>query len=105
MSKEEFNEHPIVLSLSGTFYEEEIVYTYEDYLEHLQQTKEFNNKYNHYHLTINKEQVFRNIQISIHEGKWAMISKNKTPVIHFVIRHSKMLYAIENFVVPVSENN
>lgn len=103
ISIEEFEKYPIVLSLSGTFYENEIVYTYEEYLEHLQQTKDFANKYNHYTLTINKEQVFRNIQISIHEGKWVMISKNKTPVIHFVIRHSKMIDAIENFVVPVSE--
>ena len=104
LSREEFEKYPMILSLSDLFFEKEMVYTYEDYLKHLQQTKDFCIKNANYTVKLNQDAVFRNIRISIHEGKWAMISKNKTPVIHFVIKHSKMLYAIEHFKVPVSED-
>lgn len=33
----------------------------------------------------------------------AYAGEQKTPVIHFVIRHPKMLHALSNFVAPVSE--
>ena len=47
--------------------------------------------------------AFRNLQILIHEGQWAMVSKGKSPAIHFVIRHPKLRTAIERFVPPVVE--
>ena len=103
LSEEEFEHHPMTLSLSGAFYEKEITYTYDEYLEHLRLTQEFASGHPNYHVKLNKGHAFRNIQIIIHEGKWVMISKNKTPVIHFVIHHSKMVTALENFIVPVTE--
>ena len=33
------------------------------------------------------------------------VSKNKAPVIHFVIHHQKLRDAIENFVPPMVEKN
>lgn len=47
--------------------------------------------------------AFRNIQICIHERKWVIVSKNKTPAIHFLIRHPKMRNAFENMVIPMIE--
>ena len=47
--------------------------------------------------------AFRNLQILIHEGQWAMVSKGNSPAIHFVIRHTKLRSAIENFIPPVTE--
>ena len=41
----------------------------------------------------------------MHEGQWVMVSKNKAPAIHFVIRHSKMLRAFERLTLPVVEPN
>lgn len=32
-----------------------------------------------------------------------IVTKNKSPVIHFVIQHPKMCAAIENMVLPVVE--
>lgn len=104
LSREEFEKFPMVLSLSGMFYEKEITYTYEQYKEHLQLTQEYAKQSANYSVKVNKGQAFRNIQISIHEGKWVMISKNKAPVIQFIIRHSKMVDALENFIVPVAES-
>ena len=36
-------------------------------------------------------------------GRCAMVSKEKSPAIHFVIRHPKLRGAIENFVPPMVE--
>lgn len=47
--------------------------------------------------------AFRNLQICIHEGQWAMVSKERSPAIHFVIRHPKLRAAIERFVPPMVE--
>lgn len=103
LSPEEFAAYPVVLSLSGAFYDKELFYSYEEYLKHFQATKDFEKTHPNYRLKIAGTQVFRNIQIQIHEGKWVMVSKAKAPVIHFVIRHPKMLEAFENFTVPYME--
>lgn len=104
LSPEEFAKYPVALSLSGAFYEKELFYSYEEYVKHFQTTKDFEKTHPNYRLKIAKTQVFRNIQIQIHEGKWVMVSKAKAPVIHFVIRHPKMLNAFENFTVPFTES-
>ena len=91
----------MLLPLSGLFFESDIPYAYEDYLEHKAQTEAFSLTHPNYTLKFSSAQAFRNIQIFIHEGKWAIISKSKAPVIHFVIRHPKLLSAIENFVAPL----
>lgn len=103
ITPDEFARYPMVLSLSGAFYETELTYTYEEYMEHLKQTQELESKCSNYSLKISHGLAFRNIQIEIHKRKWVMISKNKTPVIHFVIRHPKMVHALENFVAPIRE--
>lgn len=101
LSTEEFEKYPMVLSLSGVFYEKDICYNYEDYLEHCQLTKDFAQKHPNYTAEQTGSHAFRNIQIIMHEGKWAMVSKGKAPAIHFVIRHPKMCNAIENFIPPM----
>lgn len=103
LSPDEFAKHPMALSLSGVFYEKELYYTYEEYIQHLDASRSFAREHPNYTLKADTTHAFRNIQIQIHEGKWVMVSKNKAPIIHFVIRHSKMLNAFENFIVPVVE--
>ena len=102
---EEFERYPICLSLSGMFCEKEIFYTYEEYEEHLNQTKKFAETHPKYILNQTSAHTFRNLQIYIHEGKWAMVSKNKAPAIHFVIQHPKLRQAIENFIPPLVEKD
>lgn len=103
ISKEEFIESPLSLFLADSFFETEIYYTYEDYLEHLKLTKEYSENNTNYKLTFNNHHIFKNIQILILEKHWVMISKNKSPSIHFVIHHPKLRNAIENFIPPVVE--
>lgn len=103
LTEAEFKKFPMSLSLSGLFLEKEISYTYEEYKIHLAQTKESAEVHEHYSVISNHTQAFRNIQIQTLQGKWVIISKSKTPVIHFVIHHPKMVHAIENFIVPIVE--
>ena len=105
ITPEEFERYPMLLSLSGMFCEKEIFYTYEDYMAHLNQTKMFAETHPNYILNQTSAHIFRNLQIYIHEGKWAMVSKNKAPVIHFVIHHPKLREAMENFIPPVVEKD
>lgn len=102
-SPEEFELHPITLPLSDIFCEEDIPYTYDEYMEHIKQTEEFAKKHANYNIRISDRHVFRNIQIHMLKGKYVSISKMKTPVIHFIIRHPKMVNALENFIAPVVE--
>ena len=103
LTKEEFLRFPMTLSLSGMFYEKDIVYRWQDYEEHLCQIQEYQRLHANYKAIKNASSAFRNIQIYIHEGKWVLVSKNKTPSIHFLIRHPKMRDAFENMVLPIIE--
>ena len=102
LSPEAFAQFPPSLPLSGLFYEWDVPYTYETYLAHVRQTEAFAAAHSHCRLEWTGG-AFRNLQICIHEGQWAMVSKGKSPAIHFVIRHPKLRSAIERFVPPVVE--
>lgn len=104
LTEDDFIDQPLPLDLSGAFCEKDVLYTYEEYLEHLKSTQQFAESHPNYTLKKTCSQTFLNLQIIIHEGKWAMISKGKAPSIHFVIYHPKLLNAIENFIPPVVES-
>ena len=91
------------LSLTGIFYRKELFYSAEQYREHFKQTQEYAREHENYTVKIIEEPSFRQIDVALHEGKWAMISKKTTPNIHFVIREKKLLRAIEGYQVPVAE--
>ena len=93
----------MLLALSGVFMEKEIPYTYEEYREHLGTSTKFAKEHEHYRLTISHSQTFRNIQTQILEAKRVPTSKSKTPEVHFLIRHPKMVNALQNFIPPVME--
>ncbi len=101
VDEDTFSEHPQSLSLSLMFCDKNYEYTYREYKEHLLLTKKFAEKNKNYSVTQTKENAFTNIQITIHENKFVMVSKNKAPTIHFVIRHPTLRKAIENLEFPV----
>ncbi|MGN0317889.1 MAG: hypothetical protein ACI4E1_08175 [Lachnospira sp.] len=103
LSEEEFKLHPVHMALAGAFCETDITYTYDEYLAHVGLTQEYAESHQNYTFHDSGTPVFGNIQIHILEGKYVMISKIKTPVIHFVIRHPKMVAALSNFIAPVNE--
>ena len=101
LSEEKFKKQPLSLSLSLMFCGKSFEYTYEEYSEHLKLTKEFAEKTKNYAAVPTRENVFANIQITIHENEYVLISKNKAPTIHFVIRHPILREAIEHLDFPV----
>lgn len=103
IDSEEFGQYPVSLSLSGMFYDQDLSYSYDDYLAHMDHTRAFADSHPNYKLISSSTQVFRNLQIRIHEDHNVMISKDKSPAVHFVIHHPKLRSAIENFVPPVVE--
>ena len=105
ISEMEFLEQPMLLPLSEIFYEKDIVYTYAEYLEHMEQTITYSQNNSNYTVKQNSRYPFKNIQIRILEGKWVIISKNKTPAIHFVIHNPQLRNALEQMVIPVYDKD
>ena len=105
ISEMEFLEQPMLLPLSEIFYEKDIVYTYAEYLEHMEQTITYSQNNSNYTVKQNSRYPFKNIQIRILEGKWVVISKNKTPAIHFVIHNPQLRNSLENMVIPVYDKD
>ena len=101
LSEEAFKDNPQSLSLSLMFCDGNFEYTYDEYIEHLRLTKEFAKKNKNYSVTQTKENAFANIQITMHENEFVMISKNSAPTVHFVIRHPILRKAIENLEFPI----
>ena len=95
-----FNDN-LSLSLENIFLNRKITYTYKEYIEHLNNTKNYKNK--NYHLITTKEETFSNISITILENDYVIISKIYNPVIHFVIKHPKLVSAISNFKPLIKE--
>lgn len=101
LNENDFKEHPLSLSLSLMFCDTDYEYTFDEYAKHLQLTKKFAEENRNYSAVRARENAFANIQITMHENEYVMISKNKAPTIHFVIRHSTLRKAIENLEFPV----
>ena len=95
-----FNDN-LSLSLENIFLNRKITYTYKEYIEHLNNTKNYKNK--NYHLITTKEETFSNISITILENDYVIISKISNPVIHFVIKHPKLVSAISTFKPLIKE--
>ena len=68
------------------------------------ESKVFAERHANYTLKSSTVHAFHNLQIAIHKGQWAMVSKGNAPAIHFIIRHPKLRSAIENFIPPITEN-
>lgn len=90
-NKNDFSDY-VYLDIDGI----KVKYKYEEYVEHFNSTKEFSKKNANYKISIS-EKTFSNITISILEDNYAIISKKSNPVIHFVIRHPKLVGAISEF--------
>ena len=100
---EEYEEHPLSLSLAGCFLEKDILLTFDEYQECLEDTKQFESKHLNYEFSLEHTEGFRNISIANFDGKWSMVSKNRAPSIHFVIFHPTLRNALEHIVLPVKD--
>lgn len=95
-SKDEFDKYTVCLSFFKNICPCDIRYTYEQYLKHIDETKDYCNKHN-ITLSINDYCPFRNIQIYTVNDKYIVITKDKSPSIIFVIKHKMMINAMMSF--------
>ena len=103
IKEDEFINDTPSLSLNNLFIDKTINYTYKEYIEHLKLTNEYAKNNKNYNVLTEKDKTFKNITITILKNNHVIISKNSNPTIHFVIRHPKLVAAIENFNPLVKE--
>ena len=103
IKEDEFINDTPSLSLNNLFIDKTINYTYKEYIEHLKLTHEYAKNNKNYNILTEKDKTFKNITITILKNNHVIISKNSNPTIHFVIRHPKLVAAIESFNPLVKE--
>lgn len=103
IKEDEFISDTPSLLLNNLFIDKTINYTYKEYIEHLKLTNEYAKNNKNYNILTEKDKTFKNITITILKNNHVIISKNSNPTIHFVIRHSKLVAAIESFNPLVKE--
>lgn len=103
VSLEEYLDHPAALPLAGCFLEKDILLSYEEYCSCINDAESFCQDHDNYEFRMIKVEGFRNISITCFEGRWSLVSKNKAPSIHFVIRHPNLRNALENIELPVKD--
>ncbi len=103
VKEKEFKSNIVYISLNNLFFNKKIIYTYKEYIEHLNCTKEYAKKANNYELNYINDLTFKNITITFLKNHYVIISKISNPTIHFVIEHPKLVEAIENFNPLIKE--
>ena len=103
IKENEFKNDTPSLLLNNNFFNKKINYNYNEYIEHLNQTKEYAKSVKNYKLNYLAEKIFKNITIVSLENNYTIISKSTNPVIHFVIQNQRLIEAIENFKPLIKE--
>ena len=103
IKEDEFISDTPSLLLNNLFIDKIINYTYKEYMEHLKLTNEYSKNNKNYNILTEKDKTFKNITITILKNNHVIISKNSNPTIHFVIKHPKLVAAIESFNPLVKE--
>ena len=103
IKENEFKNDTPSLLLSNIFFNKKINYNYNEYIEHLNQTKKYAKSVKNYKLNYLGEKIFKNITIISLENNYTIISKSSNPIIHFVIQNPKLIEAIENFKPLIKE--
>ena len=103
IKENEFEKDSPSLLLNNLFYDKKINYSYNEYIEHLKLTNDYAKKEKNYEVNYTSEKTFKNITISSLKNNYVIISKSSNPTIHFVIRHPKLVEAIENFSPLIKE--
>ena len=102
-NRERFENEAPGLALADLFLDEEIALTYEEYTACLEGLRELEKKHENLRLEIDPAAAFHNINITIFGEKTVIVSKEKSPNIHFVIHHKKMIRAFRNFIPPIAD--
>lgn len=89
------------LALADLFSDKEISLTSEEYAACTDALRETEAENENLRLEFDPTATFRHINIQIIGDKMVIVSKEKSPAIHFVIHHKKMIRAFRDFIPPI----
>ncbi len=101
ITKASFAQRRPVLYIPELFLHFGLRYSSDEYFEHLIRTKDFAMTHPSCTLQINEFPSFNNIDFTIISGKQVIVSKAKSPAIHFIIRHPRMVRSFERFSATI----
>ena len=103
LDRSQFERSAPGLALADLFLDEQITLTCEEYAACTDALKAAAEHDANLHLEFDPSAAFHNINITIFGEKMVIVSKEKSPAIHFVIHHKKMIRAFRNFIPPVTD--
>lgn len=101
LSRARFEQSSVNLSFIDLFTESGSNVTYETYRKHIEELRRFSEGQPNFTLEFNPSPAYRNINITIVGDRMVIVSKEKSPAIHFVIYHKRMIRAFHRFIPPV----
>ncbi len=105
LNEKNFKERPLNLDLCEIFFEDDIPYTYEEYISHVKESLEYAKNNKNLTITEDAKPNFSNITYIIIGNKAVIVSKNKFPTIHFIIYHKRMIEAFSDYIPPIRDND
>ena len=95
LTQAQFTVNPLRVSLMNGFDETPITYTYQEYCEHLEVLRNFEN--HHHRLILKESRPFQNMRITLKKRQYAIFSKENSPMTHLVLHHPAMVAVIESY--------
>lgn len=96
--KHEFESYPVRLDLSDNLSNLDIFYSYDEYKQHISETRRFAEERERYQFVVNNNGGFRNIQIVVLGDAAVLVQKTKPPRTRAVLRNAWMVKAISRVV-------
>ena len=98
LSREEYERSPLRLSSADLFMDIGREISYEDYRKYCSELSALSDRYPGFILEYDPSPRFKNINITVAGDRMVIVSKEKSPTIHFVIYHKKMIRAFQNLI-------
>ena len=98
LDREEYASSPLRFSFADLFMDLEREIPYDDYLKYKAELTALSEEHPGFILEPDPSPKFRNINITVAGDRMVIVSKEKSPTIHFVIYHRKMIRAFQNLI-------
>ena len=89
------------LPLAYLFPDTDYYYTAEEYACHLEETLTYAREHPNLSLSFDRAPAFRNISYTVTDDGEVLVSKSKSPSVHFVIRHPVIVDAFRHYIPPL----
>ncbi len=103
LPREAFPDAGMALSVASLFLDRELYYTHDEYLQHIEQTREYASRHLRFMFKTTSDLPYPHVNILIHDGKNTLVTRTRNPVTHFVFHNPKLCSALENMISPIIE--